>query len=157
MYRKPRAYVNTKATPISTWSTTRPIIFHLNSEVQRYLDHYYAPFGEERAYCFAHVGQSVSPFVTFLFPINNLRTLWSIFLKLSPHNRPGQQKNLNDFGTLDQRSRSPGSNVPKSFPINNSRTTWPTFLKLCPHSYPGHQRNPIDFGSLGQRSRFSNQ
>ena len=42
-------------------------------------------FEEERAYCFAHVGLSVCPSVTFSFSINNWRTPWPTFLKLGQH------------------------------------------------------------------------
>mgnify|MGYP007091346231 CR=1 FL=1 len=66
------------------------------------------PYDEERAYCFAHVSQSICPSVTFSFPINNWRTPWSTLLKLCPHFRPGQQRNPIDFGALGQRSRSLG-------------------------------------------------
>ena len=97
------------------------------------------PFEEERAYCCVHVGWSVSLPVTFSFPINNSRTLWPTFLKLGPHICPG----VNCQGHHGQRSRSPGSNVPKPFPFNNLRTPWPTFLKLGPHISPGVTRSKV--------------
>ena len=73
------------------------------------------PFEEERAYCFAHVCLSVWTFVTFSFSINNSRTPWPTFLKLSPHICPWQQRNPIDFG--GQRSRSSGSNLSELFQI----------------------------------------
>ena len=41
--------------------------------------------------------RSVGLSVTFMFPINNSRTPWPSFLKLSQHIHPGQQRNQ-DFG-----------------------------------------------------------
>jgi len=49
-------------------------------------------FGEERAYCFAHVRW------TFSFPTNNSRMPWPTFLKLCPHNRPEQQRSPIETG-----------------------------------------------------------
>ena len=76
---------------------------------------------------------SVCPSVTFSFPINNSRTPWPTFLKLGPHIRPGQQKNP-ILGSLDQRSRSPGSNVSKTVSdwlSNNFPKMNIFFIHLC--------------------------
>ena len=54
-----------------------------------------------------------------------------------------------------QRSRSPGSNVPKPFPTNNLRTPWPNFLKLSPHIRPGQQRNPKWLWNWAQDIKWS--
>ena len=61
------------------------------------------------------------------------------------------------FGSLGQRSRSTGSNVPKPFPINNSRTpqTITTFFKLGPHIHHRQQRTLVDFGNTRSKVKVS--
>ena len=102
-----------------------------------------SPFEKERAYCFPHVGLSICPSVTLCF--------WSITeerLDIPSSNSVhtsvwGSWETLLIMGSPGQRSRSPGSNVPKPFPFNNSRMPWPTLRKLGPHIHPGWQRKPI--------------
>ena len=102
-----------------------------------------SPFEKERAYCFAHVGLSICPSVTLCF--------WSITeerLDVPSSNSVhtsvwGSWETLLIMGSPGQRSRSPGSNVPKPFPFNNSRMPWPTLSKLGPHIHPGWQRKHI--------------
>ena len=95
--------------------------------------------------------QSVCPSVTFLFPINNSRTLPG--LPSSNFVHPSVLAAEEAYWFWGQRSRSPGSNVLKLFPINNSRTPWPTYLKLGPQSILGSRETLLILGWLGQRSR----
>ena len=82
-------------------------------------------------------------------------TPWPTFLKLGSHICPGQQRNVFILRSLGQRSRSPGSNVPKPIPINCSRMPWPTFLILCPQIRPVQQRSSIYLEITGSKIKVT--
>ena len=90
--------------------------------------------------------------VPTLFLLNNSRTPWPTLFKLGPHIHPDCRVNILKFGSLGQRSWSPGLNVSKPFPISNWRTSWQTWST---HS-SWLTFNLIDFGVTRSRSLRSN-
>ena len=58
---------------------------------------------------------SVSPSVTFLFPINNSRMPWPTFLKLCTYICPGQQRNPFDYGVTGSKVKVTRVKCAKTF------------------------------------------